>query len=116
MSIAKQLYQLQEVDLEIESDEKQMNQKVSQLGASETIINLQSGLTSEQKRLDDLSRQQRSTEREIDDLTGKIATVEEQLYNGRVTNPKELSSFQQEVNAFKAKRDQIENKTLEIID
>ncbi len=116
MSVAKQLYQLQEVDLEIESNESQMNQKVGQLGESETIINLQSKLTSEQKRLDDLARQQQSAEWDIDDLTGKIATIEKQLYSGRITNPKELASFQQEVNAFKVKRDQIENKTLEIID
>ncbi len=116
MDVAKQLYQLQEVDLEIESDESQMSQRVSQLGESETIINLQSKLTSEQKRLDDSARQQHSAEGEIDDLTGKITTVEKQLYSGRITNPKELASLQQEVNTFKAKRDQIENKALEIID
>ena len=115
MGVVKQLYQLQEIDLEIESNERQMNQKVGQLGESETVINLQSKLTSEQKRLDDLTHQQHSAEWEIDDLTGKITTVEEQLYSGRITNPKELASLQQEVNAFKSKRDQIENKALEII-
>ena len=116
MGVVKQLYQLQEVDLEIESDESQMSQKVSQLGESETIINLQNKLTSEQKCLDDLAHQQHSAEWEIDDLTSKITTAEGQLYSGRITSPKELSSLQQEVNAFKAKRDQIENKALEIID
>ena len=116
MGVVKQLYQLQEIDLEIESNERQMNQKVGQLGESETVINLQSKLTSEQQRLDDLARQQQSAEWEIDDLNGKIATVEEQLYSGRITNPKELTSLQQESNAFKAKRDQSETKALEIID
>ncbi|MFC1955959.1 zinc ribbon domain-containing protein [Chloroflexota bacterium] len=116
MGVAKQLYHLQEIDLEIESDESQMSQKVSQLGESNTIINLRNKLTSEQKLLNDSAHQQRSAEWEIDDLTGKIATAEGQLYSGRITNPKELSSLQQEINAFKAKRDQIENKALEIID
>lgn len=116
MGVAEQIYQLQEIDLEIESDESQISQKVSQLGESETIINLRNKLTSGQKCLDDLSHQQHSAEWEIDDLTGKITTAEGQLYSGRITSPKELSSLQQEIKSFKVKRDQYETKALEIID
>lgn len=116
MGVAKQLYQLQEVDLEIEASEQTLNRMVSQLGKNQVVVEAQTRLTSEQGQLDALKHRQRSTEREIDDLVSKITTAEEQLYSGRIKNPKELTSLQHEVNVLKAKRDQLENKALEVMD
>ena len=116
MGVVKQLYQLQELDLDVESNEKALSQKISQLGESQAVVKTQTELTSEQQRLDDLRHQQHSAEWDIDDLTSKITTAEGQLYGGKITNPKELSSLQHEVNTLKANRDQAENKALEIMD
>ena len=116
MGIAKQLFQLQEIDLKIESNGQTLKQKNSQLGESQAVLNVQTKLTSEQQRLDELKHQQHSAEWEIDDLTSKITTTEEQLYSGRITNPKELTNLHHEVNALKAHRNQLENKALEIMD
>ena len=74
MSIAKQLYQLQEVDLELESNEKALRQIISQLGESQEVVKTKTKLTLEQQHLEELRRQQHSTEWEIDDLTGKLIT------------------------------------------
>ena len=52
----------------------------------------------------------------MDDILSRIATAEGQLYGGKITNPKELSSLQHEVGTMKDKSDQLENKALEIID
>ena len=116
MSIAKQLYQLQEVDLEIEANEQALRRLVSQLGENRTVVEAQTKLTSEQRRLDELKHQQRSAEWEIDSLVSKITAAEEQLYSGRIKNPKELTNLQHEVDILKAKRDQLENRALEIMD
>ena len=116
MTIARQLYQLQEFDLEIESDEQAMNQMVSQLGENQAVVSARQNLASEQKQLDELVHRQRSVEWEIDDLVNKLKVVEAQLYGGKVNNPKELSSLQREVDLLKARRDQIENGALEIMD
>ena len=116
MTIARQLYQLQEFDLEIESDEQAMNQMVNQLGENQAVVNAQQGLASEQKQLDELTRRQRSAEEEIDDLANKLKAVEAQLYGGKINNPKELSNLQHEVDLLKARRDRIENGALEIMD
>ena len=62
MSTAKQLFQLLEVDLEIESDEQTLNLIISQLGESETIAQAQDKLDSERQRLDDIIKQQHSVE------------------------------------------------------
>jgi len=116
MSVARQLYQLQEVDLELESKEAAVKQLTSQLGESEALVNVRTRLAEEQKRLEELSRQQRSLEWEIDDLASKLTTAERDLYGGRIRNPKELTSLQQEAEALKARRNQLEDKTLEIME
>ena len=116
MSVAKQLFQLQELDLEIESKEQTLRQKDSQLGEDRVVTIARAKLAEEQQQLGELVHQQRSAEWEIDDLDSKITAVEKQLYGGKIINPKELASLQHEVNTLKAKQDQLENKALEIMD
>jgi predicted nucleic acid-binding Zn-ribbon protein len=116
MNVARQLYELQELDLEIGSDEQALERVTSQLGESQEVLESQAQLQSEQQRLEDLKHQQHSAEWEIDDITAKIAAAEETLFSGRIKNPKELASLQHEVETFKARRDQMEEKALGIID
>jgi predicted nucleic acid-binding Zn-ribbon protein len=116
MAITRQLYQLQELDLEIEQEELSLSQKTDQLGNRDVLDEAQNRLDSERQRLDELKRQHRDAEAEVDDLLSKISATEEQLYSGKVTNPKELSGLQHEVAMMKDKSDELENKALEIID
>ncbi|GAH46494.1 unnamed protein product, partial [marine sediment metagenome] len=67
MSVAKQLYQLQEVELELKSNEQALKQIASQLGESRAVVRAQTKLTSENQRLELLRQQQHSAEWEIDD-------------------------------------------------
>ena len=116
MNVAKQLYQLQEIDLELESNEQSLRQITSQLGESEAVVEARNKLALEQQRLEELERQQHSAEWEIDGLIGKLTTAEEKLYGGRIRNPKELTNLQHEVDGLKTKRNQLEDKALEIMD
>ncbi len=116
MATIKLLYQLQEIEMEIESAEHSLQQIVIQLGQNQVVVRSQSKLAEEQSRLEELKRQQNSAEWEIDDITTKLKATEEQLYGGRIGNPKELASLQQEAELLKAKRDHLEDSTLEIID
>jgi len=116
MSVSKQLYQLHEIDLELEANEQALRQMSSQLGESRAVLRSRSKLASESERLEELRHQQRSLEWEIDDLTTKISAAEDKLYGGRIGNPKELASLQHEVEGFKSKRTQLEDKALEIME
>ena len=116
MSIARQLYRLQEVELGLESSEKAIKQLVSQLGESEALVRTRSILADEQKRLEELKRQQHSLEWEVDDITTKLKTTEDKLYSGRIGNPKELSGLEQEARLLKNRRHQLEDKDLEIME
>jgi len=116
MNLARQLYQLQELDLEIESDERALEQVTGQIGESQAVVKAKAQLESEQQRLEELKHQQHTAEWEIDDITGKIAAAEEKLFSGQVKNPKELASLQQDVDMLKTQCNRLEEKALEIID
>jgi hypothetical protein len=116
MSVAKQLYQLQEVDLEIESGERALAQLASQLGESQAVVRAQTKLQSEQQHLEEFKVQQHSAEWEIDDLVSKLTGAEEKLYSGRIKDPKELANLQHEVDGWRIRRNQLEDNALEIMD
>jgi len=116
MNIAKQLYELQEVDLTIEAREQALKQIVGQLGESQVVLNTRSKLASEEQRLEELGHKQHSLEWEIDDITTKITKAEEELYSGRVGNPKELANLQHEIEVLKSKRSELEDRTIEVME
>lgn len=116
MSVAKQLYELQEVDLELESREQALKQLASQLGESEVVLSAHHRLASEKQHLEDLRDRQHSLEWEIEDITAKINKAEEELYSGRIRNPKELANLQHEIEVLKAKRSEQEDRVLEIME
>jgi len=116
MNVSKQLYQLQEADLELESNEQALEQITSQLGESQAVVAARDKLAMEQQHLEELKQQQHSIEWEVDDLTVKLKNVEKDLYSGRITNPKELTNLQHEAEGLKIQRSQFEDKLLEIME
>lgn len=115
MSVAKQLYELQELDLEFESREQSLEQVVAQLGESKAVLDTRDKLASEKQHLGELEHKQHSLEWEIDDVTTKIVGAEKELYSGRNKNPKELSNLQHEIEMLKAKRSELEDRTIEVM-
>ena len=116
MGVTKQLYELQELDLEIDSQEQALSQTMSQLGESPAVLRVQGQLQSEQERLEELRRKQHSAEWEIEDISTKLAPAEKKLFSGDIKNSKELANLQHEVEMLKAKRNQMEDKALEIME
>lgn len=116
MAVTRQLFQLQELDTEIEQKNKSLNQKNSQLGNRDVLNAAEKQLAAEQIQLEELRHQHRDAEAEVTDILTKIAGIEGQLYGGRITNPKELEGLQHEVTTLKARAEDLENSTLEIID
>ena len=116
MSVAKQIYQLQEVDLELEANEQALKQKTSQLGESQQVIRVRTELSSQRQHLEEIKRQQHSAEWEIEDITNKVTALEQKLYDGSIRNSKELTNLQHEVDGLKARRGQLEDEALGIMD
>jgi predicted nucleic acid-binding Zn-ribbon protein len=116
MSIAKDLYRLQEVDLALEANTQAQKRVYGQIGESQIVIKSRVKLAEEQKNLENLTAQQKSAEWEIDDLTTKIKDIEKKLYGGKIFNSKELSSLQQETEDIKKRRSALEDKSLGLMD
>ncbi|MDD4875632.1 MAG: hypothetical protein PHQ86_00645 [Dehalococcoidales bacterium] len=116
MVITKHLYQLQELDSEIESNEQMLAKISSQLGESQTVIKAKEKLELEQQRLAEFKQQQHSAEWEIEDIENKLTPVEEKLYSGRIKDPKELNNLQHEVDTLKTRRNKLDDKALEIME
>lgn len=116
MSIAEQLNRLQELELGIESNEQALARIMSQIEDNEAVTRLQAKLKVEQQQLEELERQQRSAEWEIESLTSKLTATEESLYSGRVKDAKELTNLQHEVDTLRTRRSHLEDNALEIMD
>jgi len=116
MSVSRQLYRLQEIDLEIEAKEQSLQLIARQLGDNQAVTRVRAKLERENQALEELKKQQHSAEWEIDDLSSKLSKEEEGLYSGRITNPKDLTSLQHEVELLKSKRTRLEDNALAIMD
>ncbi len=116
MSIARDLYRLQEVDLALEANDQAQKRVSGQIGESQIVVKARAKLAEEQKNLETLSAKQKSTDWEIDDLTAKIKDTEKKLYGGKIFNSKELSSLQQETDDLKKRRSALEDKSLGLMD
>lgn len=115
MNKAKQLYELQEVDLDIKHKTQALTQVRSQLGKDDDLVAARAALESEKKRLVDLEHQQKTSEWELNELGAKISAVEKKLYGGSVKNPRELTPFQQDLEILKTQRGEREDKLLALM-
>lgn len=115
MSRARQLYELQAVDLEIEARREALVRVESRLGQSGALVEIRAALAREEERLAELERSQRLGEWEVEDLRSKAALLEQKLYGGSVRNPKELVSLQQQVEHLKKTGRRQEDSVLDIM-
>ena len=115
MTLAKRLYELQQIDLEIQKKQETLDDVSRQLGESEALLGAKTELLAEEEHLARMDKQQRDVEWEVEDLRGSIARLNEKLYGGKVKNPKELLSLEQEVEIFKVKLRQKEDSLLDLM-
>jgi predicted nucleic acid-binding Zn-ribbon protein len=115
MSVAKQLHQLQEIDLQITANERGQADVRGRIGPSRRLADLKAELATEQQHLGELQHDQRAAEWEAEDLTQKVKADEQKLFSGAIRNPKELGSLQKDAEDVKARRARVEDRTLEIM-
>jgi predicted nucleic acid-binding Zn-ribbon protein len=116
MNATRQLYQLQGVELDIESKKLALARDQARLGKSRAVAELKAKIDAVKQRLDELGSQQHSAEWEIEGIETKLTAANEAMYSGRVSSPKELSNLQHEVKGLNARRGQLEEKALDIME
>jgi predicted nucleic acid-binding Zn-ribbon protein len=115
LSKGRQLYDLQEIDLEMDAKRDALSEVVSRLDDSEVVDQSRLSLARDEERLAELERTQRELEREVEDLQAKAAVSEDRLYGGTVKNPKELAGLQEQVANLKRRMKDLDDKTLDIM-
>ena len=115
MTSVKTLYDLQQIDLNIQKEQEALDEINSQLGENEALLKARTELIAEQEHLAEIEKQQRDLEWEIEDLRGSIAKLNDKLYDGKTKNPKELVSLEKEKEIFKANLRQKEDNLLDLM-
>ena len=109
----KQLYELQQIELDIEQKQGRLTQIQVKLSDREAVAQAETKLEQERQSLSLLNQEQKSTEWQVEDVTTKAKTIEDKLYGGHVKNPKELMGLQKDLESLKSKQRQLEDKVLE---
>jgi predicted nucleic acid-binding Zn-ribbon protein len=115
MTIAADLYTLQEIDSAIEAVRASLTTVEEQLGESEELVAGRQAVDEARDALEGVSRQQRDQEWQVDDLRSRLSGVEGKLYGGSVRNPKELAGVQEEANILKGQLRRREDELLDLM-
>jgi len=115
VNLGKQLHDLQQVDLDLDSKAEELRQIENLLSDDRELTQAQAELDSEQDHLAELEKKQKKAEWTVDDLQAKLTPLQEKLYAGSVKNPKELVSQQQQVEDLKTQIRNEEDGILEIM-
>jgi predicted nucleic acid-binding Zn-ribbon protein len=102
MSLAGQLYKLQQFDLELQKKQQELTEVEDQLGDNKALVAAESRLASQKEQLDDARKKQKSSEWELEDLQEKIRQIDSKLYSGKTKDPKELVNLEKEVKGLKS--------------
>ncbi len=112
---AKALYRLQQIDLQIARNEKQLSALRAQLTEPETLSTTKEALTSLRQQLRHSETELTDAELTTQGLEAKIKQIESALYSGRVTNPKEIASQQANVLSMKKHLSALEDRQLDLM-
>jgi len=113
MSQTQPLYELQQVDLEIQGVSGRLKEIAATLGENAELKRARKMATDAQAVLAKCRAEMHDLDLEVSSLSEKIETNESRLYSGRVINPKELANLEEELASLKRWREKREEDLLE---
>lgn len=114
--IAAALYQLQQLDLELERLTAEQQALVRSLQEDNALNKARAEHQSAQQQLKAGQQAQKEAEWALDELNNRLRALDQRLYSGLITNPKELYAVQQEAQHLRAQQNRQEEMTLEMMD
>ena len=114
MSI-KDLYDLQLLDWEIQKREEELDDIRAKLADDSTRIAAKRRADALEARMAKLTSPRRQAENNIEDIERRIADIDVRLYDGSVTNPRELEAYQEERANLEENKSEEEDKLLELM-
>ncbi len=115
MNLGKRLYELQQLDLRLEKTAEMLSKVEHQINHNETLEKAKADLEAVLKEQSVLQEKQRAIEWTVDDLQAKLKPIQQKLFAGSVSNPKELGNLQQQAAQMKNRIRDEEDKLLEMM-
>lgn len=114
-SPAKDLYQLQEIDLTIQRHQQRLEAIATILEDNEVVQVAQVAVKQSADILNPLESEVRNLEHQVQSTRQKREQTETRLYSGSVSNPKELQDMQQNIASLKKRQNELEDRLLEFM-
>jgi predicted nucleic acid-binding Zn-ribbon protein len=102
MSLAGQLYKLQQLDLKLRITQQELDEIEHQLSDNKALVAAESELASQRAKLQDARKKQKDSEWELEDLQEKIRQIEKRLYGSQTKDPKELVNLEKESRSLRS--------------
>jgi predicted nucleic acid-binding Zn-ribbon protein len=109
------LYQVQELDLQIEARRRALQEIEESLGESGELASARAQVTRLQELLQDQQRQLRDLDWNVEEISRRAKEDEEKLYSGAIRNPKELEGLRRELEQRQERRRQLEDRELQLM-
>ncbi|MDD3718923.1 MAG: C4-type zinc ribbon domain-containing protein [Actinomycetota bacterium] len=116
MNELEALFRVQELDtrvMELRNQEEHHALKGELEELEQRSVALQAEIEEAEASLEESRKKQRAIEDKVQGVDEKLAREEGKLYDGKVTNPKELRGLEAEVRSLKRKKDELETEELE---
>lgn len=110
------LWQLQETDRQLDAARAAQARLSAEIGERSALARREAEVREAQERRHALEMQQRDLELLAEARRSKLEENERRLYSGRITNPKELSNLQSEIDQEKRQLSALEDQLLEIME
>lgn len=112
MSRASALYQLQRIDIELDTRRAQLAEVNAKLASSPAVQKARAAFDAAQAALDAARKKAKAFADDSQGLADKIAEIESQLYGGKITNPRELKDLQAESESITRRRSGVDDEQL----
>lgn len=115
MTQMHQLFQLQKLDTEIDEKKKRLGEVLKAQKEPQTLQAARQRAETAAAELQKWQGKHKALTLEVGSVTTKAKNSENRLYSGKVTNTKELSDLQQEIESLERRKGGLEDEVLEAL-
>ncbi|MCH8225717.1 MAG: hypothetical protein IIC97_07615 [Chloroflexi bacterium] len=113
MDIVQSLYELQEMEGDLQKSKADLAEVVSRLDHNEGVVRSRDRAARAQAAFTKLQLQQGELDVDVQETTGRLKELEQRLYSGKTAASKDLLALQHEIKFTKEKQSGLEEKLLE---
>jgi len=116
MSIVKRIFELQQIEADLLSTHKQLEDIVRHIEHDDAYEQAQKAFETARQMLTGVEKQYKELDAEAEELRTNIKRIEDKLYSGKIKNPKELVGYEQEAGMLKTKLGKMDDSLLEMME